>query len=436
MTRVGRTIAATAAIVLLGTACTIGQRSVSEGPRATRSPGPPSPRSTASPAAASPATGDPLCPPSPKPTATPERAGTLPAPLAAVADQVEGVRELRFEHPVGAQPVTRTKMQQLLAASFDQNYPIARIRAQGRALIAIGALPPGTDLVQALRDFSSGQVIGYFDTQSKHLVFIGTPNPTPFQRFTLAHELTHALDDQHFDLSRSDRIPLCEGDRSAAYTSLAEGDATQTQYEWATRTLSGPELLQLQNEAAAFPAPPEVPEFVQEELEFPYTAGQRFVEALQARGGESAVDAAFRDPPVSTEQILHPDRYPSDAPQELTVPDLAAKLGTGWKAIDREETGEEDLRTLLRLRLSSGAADDAAAGWDGGEYLAWAKGSTQTAVMLETVWDSAADADQFAGAILQWGEGQPIKVEHQGTSVTVLFASDGTSLRAVEHVTG
>ena len=425
--RTGRALPAALVLASLMSSCALGRGRVAEGLRPEPSRTAPSTAPASSPPPSS-AGRDPLCPPQPGPTATPEPASTLPPILARVADQVQQIRDLRFERPVGAEPVSQARMQQLVGGSFDQSYPADQVRRQGRALITIGALPPGSDLLAELRAFNTSQVVGFYDNQTKHLVFLGSGDPSAFERFTLAHELTHALDDQHFDLSRLDQLTgRCEGDQATAFLAMTEGDAVESQYRWALRFLSAEEIQQLQEDAAAFPPPPSVPEFVRREIEFPYAAGQTFIEALIARGGQAAVDAAFRNPPTSTEQILHPARYPGDVPQPVTVPDLAARLGAGWKAIDRQDVGEIDLQTLLGLRLTSDVVDQAATGWDGGQYLAWANG-THTAVLMQTVWDSGPDASQFAAAMRDWARTQPVDVAQGGASVVVLFASDPATL--------
>src|SRR5438552_1985404 len=109
----------------------------------------------------------------------------------------------------------------------------------------------------------------------------------------------------------------------------------------------------------------------------------------------------FDTPPTSTEQILHPVRYPGDVPVRVTIPNLAADFGSRWKLVDQMDVGEGFLRLLLGLRLRSNLADTAAAGWGGGEYRAWSDG-VREAVLMETVWDSGSDADQFAAAMRAW----------------------------------
>jgi hypothetical protein len=372
---------------------------------------------------------DPLCQPSPPESPAPAKPGRLPPVLARVARQVEEVRGLSFKRAVAAEPLSRREIEKLVADSYEEEVPRDQAEAEERALITIGALPEGTDLYKAVLDFGTSQIIGFYDTETRRLVFESDETPSPLARFTFAHELTHALDDQHFDLGLLDDLNrTCLDDRAAAYLSLVEGDAVLVQFEWARTTLSQDEIQQIQQEAAAFPPPPAtVPRFVQEQFAFPYEAGQAFVEALLARGGLDALDEALRNPPISTEQVLHPARYPSDAPQDVLVPDLSASLGMGWKAIDFSEVGEGFLRDMLELDLPPGEARVAASGWDGGEYRAFANGS-RTAVLLQTVWDSGRDAGEFAGAMRRWIGSRHAEVTRSGASVTVLFASDAQTL--------
>jgi hypothetical protein len=139
--------------------------------------------------------------------------------------------------------------------------------------------------------------------------------------------------------------------------------------------------------------------------------------------------------PVSTEQILHPERYPSDMPQPVTVPDLAGRLGPAWSDLYIEDVGEDWLRVLLELRLSSVEAEDAAAGWDGARYRAWTDG-THTAVLLESVWDTLGDASEFAGTLRTWAGSRPVLVELDGQRVNGMFGSDGATLSGLRAAAG
>jgi hypothetical protein len=353
--------------------------------------------------------------------------------IADVADQVEEVRGLGFVDPVSPQAVNQDQIGDLLKDALDRSFPQEMMERRSRAWSTIGVIPDGTDLKSAIQDYAGTQVIGFYDTESHQLVFSGSKQPSPYERVTLAHELTHALDDQHFDLHRLDVLEqTCRDEELSALVSLTEGSAVVFSIRYLVANLSPEEQVEFQREASSFePPPPSVPPFLLSLLISPYVHGQTFVESLLTRGGLPAVDRAFRDPPDSTEQVLHPDRYPKDEPQEVDVEDLAIRLGEGWAPIDVYQVGEAWLRLLLELKLDPAAAGQAAAGWDGGEYRAWANGD-QIAVLLQTVWDGADEAGAFAEAMSDWlGEG-PARVRQRGTRVDVLFGSDQPALQALQ----
>src|SRR5439155_12475487 len=126
-----------------------------------------------------------------------------------------------------------------------------------------------------------------------------------------------------------------------------------------------------------------VPPLVQTLALWPYLDGLNFITALVARGGPSVVNQALQRFPVSTEQVMHPDRYPSDTPVPVDVPDFGPSLGPGWRDLDVMQVGEEWLKAMLELRLGKSDAANAAAGWDGGLYRAWTDGP-HVAVVLST----------------------------------------------------
>jgi hypothetical protein len=412
--------AAALALAVLMSACVGGRVKLAQ------SPSPP-----ASAPSVPPSEQNPLCEPAPRTGQPGPTAGSLPPDVAQVATQVQAVRDLRFKQPVVPEPLGKDQIEQQLHDSLTDQFSGDTVRREGQTDIAIGALPAGTDLRQVLVAYGTSQIVGFYDTTNHRLVFEGGAQPTPFERFTLAHELTHALQDQNFGLSLLDRLnDTCQDERAEAFLSLAEGDAVQTQVQWARTNLSAEEIVQLQDEVDSFPPPPPTPPFVEQLFQFPYPNGQAFVEALQDRGGEQAVNDAFRNPPVSTEQILHPDKYPGDVPEPVAVPDLSSKLGEGWSLLHQQEIGEGWLLTLLQLRLAEGTARDAAAGWDGGLLRSWADGS-RTAVVIQTAWDSVQDADAFTAAMNDWFDRQAADVQQTGDRVQVLFASDQSTLDAL-----
>ncbi|HEY3210704.1 MAG TPA: hypothetical protein VGL18_13110 [Actinomycetota bacterium] len=380
---------------------------------------------------------DPLCKPPPPEKPSSKKGGGLPRAIAKIADQVQEVRGLSFKRPVSPEPVSRQQMARMLTDSYEENYPKDQAAAEGRALVTMGALPAGTDLYKAVLAFGTSQILGFYDTQTHRLVFQSNKAFSPLARFTLSHELTHALQDQNFGLGRLDRLNrTCRDDRAEAFLSLIEGDAVVSQIRWARANLSNDEIQQIQSEAARIPPPPaSVPRFVQEVFGFPYDAGQVFVQDILARGGLDALDAALRHPPISTEQVLHPAKYPKDTPRDVHAPDISARLGKGWKAIDFSDVGEGFLREMFQLELPAPEARQAAAGWDGGQYRAFGKGA-RTAVLLTTVWDTGRDAREFSDTMQRWVRHRRAKAVRMGASVNVLFASDAATLRLLETAVG
>jgi hypothetical protein len=238
----------------------------------------------------------------------------------------------------------------------------------------------------------------------------------------------HALEDQRFDLERLDPlIESCADERFQGALGLVEGTA---QYYSLLAVTADPNL-GMEDLAEAFfeglgagGAPPGVPPFVMATQIWPYIDGQGFVAALDARGGREEVDAALRELPVSTEQILHPERYPDEVPRGIEIADLTPALGGRWGDLDAMFVGEQWLRSMLELRVDAAVAADAADGWDGGAYRAWTDGR-DVVVVLETAWDSRADAQAFEDAATAWvGDGDTATVHRSDDEVTMVFATD------------
>ena len=396
-----------------------------------RSPDPSGPGSSA-------AAAERLCEvPEPKPNQDSGAPAEGPTPplIAQVMRQVEQLRGFDYDHPVVAEAVSQAEIDRDVVDYADLAYPRGQYERRSVAWDTIGVIPDGTDLRTAYEDYGSSQVIGYYDTITGTLKFTGTDDPSPLERITLAHELTHAIDDQRFGLERLDQLGAeCRDEDSAAATALVEGNATFFMLRWAQTFLSAAQQVQVGIEAGQQDTSTEgIPEFIVTLQAFPYDQGMRFVSALDSRGGLDEVDRAFEELPASTEQIIHPERYPNDAPTPVDVPDLSADLGPGWKDLDVMTIGEEWLQIALGLRLDTSQAETAAAGWDGGTYRAWSNGD-DSAVVLSTVWDTANDAAEFADAMNAWiadGDGSATVPEPQGKRVNVLFASDDATLETL-----
>jgi len=365
--------------------------------------------------------------------------GPTPPAIAEVMGELEQIRGFGFSANVVAEPVTQQDIAEGYREYIETYYPEEFYARRGLAWQTIGVIPQGTNIRDELLEYGSTQVIGYYDTVTGELVFLGQKDPTPLERVTLAHELTHAIDDQRFGLEKVDVLGAeCREEELQATLGLVEGNATFFMLRWAQTFLTVEEQIELSAEAAAQQPPPsDIPPFIDEMQQWPYTAGLRFVTALEGDGGLEAIDSAFLDMPVSSEQVLHPERYPNDVPTPVDVPDLASELGAGWEDLDVQPVGEIWLDVALGLRLDGLDASEASAGWDGGIYRAWSDGD-RVAIVLATAWDSERDAEEFAAGMQRWvtaGETPGEVLTPGGTSVRVLFATDAETLGALESAT-
>jgi hypothetical protein len=154
-------------------------------------------------------------------------------------------------------------------------------------------------------------------------------------------------------------------------------------------------------------------------LTFPAEHGLDFVRSLFLDGGWAAVDQAYATPPTSTEQILHPERYPKDAPRPPEFPDPAPALGEGWTTDDAGGLGEWRTRLVLEAYLDPEQAALAAEGWDGDRYVLLSRGEGQArALILHTRWDTVRDAHEFATAFRAYGESRFGPAKRSGTALT------------------
>ena len=381
---------------------------------------------------------DRLCTVSTKGANTPSGGPSRPsAAIREIEEQLQEVRGLSFEEPVPAEPVTAKEMARRIGAETDAILGGDQVGRRSLAWQTLGAIPEGTDLAAAYRGLMTGGVIGYYDPDSGALVFIGSGDPTSMERFVLAHEFTHALDDQHFNLGRFDHLAAeCDDEAYAGALATTEGSAQLSAFSLVDEFFSSADTGALFADTFSGSdgaIPEDTPPFIFDELGFPYDRGMVFMEAMRDRGGIEAVNDALEAPPVSTEQILHPERYPGDEPRNVEVGDLGAKVGDGWVELDVMGVGEDFLSRMLAVHDAPLEASEAAAGWDGGRYRAWRKGD-QVVVALATVWDTEPDAEAFEEALNRYidqGIGADrAEVARGGSTVNALFATDAASLAA------
>jgi hypothetical protein len=175
---------------------------------------------------------------------------------------------------------------------------------------------------------------------------------------------------------------------------------------------------------------------MKDDFAFPYFQGFTFVQSFYDQGGWSAIDAVYQNPPVSTEQILHPELYPNDTPIPVDLPDLVSALGEGWREVSRNQMGEWYNYLILaraaneNARLDDTTAQNAAAGWGGDEYLVLHNDATDsTAFVMKTIWDTPNDAEEFSTAFQQYADIRfGVSASQQGDTLTWSYPGGCSSL--------
>jgi len=284
---------------------------------------------------------------------------------------IQGFRQLRFKQPVPLVVKSSDEAEAMMEADLMRDYTDNQLEADGVAGALTGLFPAHIDLKAESLKLLKDQVAGFYDPHGKEMVLVeggadvGLWNSAAqfmIQRdvvgeMLLAHELTHALQDQNFDLESSLDKVKDDDDRALALKSVAEGDATLAGFGYALGRMdnSTADTLvdSLKNLPQALAAQaPGTPEGLSVPLLFQYSEGARFVAEAYRRGGWPGVDALYRNPPQSSRQILHPARYfDSPAPQPRIVLAGYDRIMSGWKKADDDTYGELLLRVILERNL-------------------------------------------------------------------------------------
>jgi heme-degrading monooxygenase HmoA len=339
-------------------------------------------------------------------TASPEASQASAAEIyARIRTQVEAIRGLQPTADVDPVAIDETQLRTNLEAEFDKENTADALQFSEETLITLGLLPPGSSLRKLTLDFQASQVAGYYSPDRKELFVVSRSGSLgPAEEVTYAHEFTHQLQDQTFDLSKLGLDSANQSDRALAQLALVEGDAVSVQSSWTTANLTPEELGELLTSSLdpeAIAALRNAPPYLRDTALFPYQDGFAFVSNRIRAGGYPAVDAVYAKLPESTEQVLHPDKYVAgEAPVAVKVPSgLAAQMGAGWKAAGEDTLGELILQLWLTGNgVTAATAREAAAGW-AGDHLELLRGPNgATTVYLVTQWDSLVDAAEFSSA--------------------------------------
>ncbi len=276
--------------------------------------------------------------------------------------------------------------------------------------LAFDLIDPTVDLYAITAQMNGENVGGYFDLDTSTINLVLSQGDDPGsaldyrEEMMYVHEYTHALQDANFNVLDLFHVAYHQPEGDVALRSLIEGDAMFTQHLYMNAALGvhpdTQSILQMTlldaNTLSSLPVPP----VILSELYLPYLDGMNFVKALYQVDGWETVNAAYDNPPVSTEHILHPDRYlAGDMPIEVEIAPMPDILRGEWTLVTTGTLGEFYLRQYLSTQLDRMAVDQAATGWGGDRYrLFYNVDTDQRAWVLVSVWDTPTDQAEFSAA--------------------------------------
>ena len=338
-------------------------------------------------------------------------ASDLRTVVAELSRFVESARGLEFleEIDVVLLDDEEFKGRLLEEAEFDPD----ELELTAKVLGALALLEGDVDLGDALEELLGAAVAGFYDPETGDLVVRGA-DPSPAVRITLVHELTHALQDQHFELHRPE-LDDVDDETGQAFDGLVEGDAERVA-DLYRDSLTAAERKEAEREqavqAAGLSRSTAIPPVLIEILTFPYVVGPSFVDATVDAG---RLDDAFTDPPTTSEHLFHPESYlAGEGAADVTPPQAEGDI------IDEGVLGELGLLLMLRRAVPAELAFRAADGWGGDWYVAWDDGEV-TCVRAAIAADSPTDASELHEALTLWA------ADHANAAVTAADTVDFTA---------
>ena len=335
------------------------------------------------------------------PQPTPISSADALAIFTQIEDQVSDLRDLPAPDIGPPDVITRDDLAVELEALFDETWSDEQLAADNLTLRAMGLLTADQDIRELTEQLYAGQVLGFYNFEDQRMVVVTDAGLTAEAQITYAHEFTHAMQDAAFDTGAARDATAEDDDTALAQLALEEGDGVVAMFQWAFGNLAPDQLGGIG--ATPLPDMSGIPDWMVQQLEFPYLAGSAWVSGLWASGGWDAVNAAYDQPPASTEQVLHPEKYVSgEQPADVPDPDVATVMGSGWTTVESSTVGEAMLGIWLgALGVSQSDAEVAAAGW-GGDRLSVASGPNDEWGMAWRIeWDTTAQADEFDEAYSQ-----------------------------------
>ena len=338
--------------------------------------------------------------------------------LQTLGTAVAERRGLPLMHEVPVFLMRHTDLRDFFFGAYDKDdYALAD--ATESLYHLLGIVDRDTAYLDLLEDFYVGLVLGFYDTDRDQFIVVSDNDHLAARDVgTITHEYVHVLQDQHFAIDAAFDAATTT-DATLALRLLTEGDARRTE----------PQVGNVAAQVAATlePARDRLPGFsgrmppaLRRLFDAPYNEGVAAVQQIAAAGGTEAINALLREPPPSTEQLLHTDkRTAGEVPLPVPDPDLVAVLGEAWEEIALDTLGEFFLRLTLENRLGAPLAIDAAAGW-GGDRLAIYSQAEARLLVWDLQWDTVADAEALFDAWRLW--------LGPGSGVQTVAAADGARI--------
>ncbi len=341
--------------------------------------------------------------PQPAPAVNP-RSAAISETTEEVLRETSEIRKLPVLRSVKSGAQTRAEIEQMLIKNLNENSTPEQMRASSLALRKFGLAPADFDLRSFIIKLYTEQVAGYYEPKTQQF-YLADWISLDEQKPVMAHELTHALQDQHFNLRRLEKWPKHDSDAELAAHALVEGDATVVMMQYIMRS----PLRQLAmfksmvtGGSSATEQIEKAPRVLRETLLFPYTQGSFFASEIYKRGGWELVSKSYEYLPKSTEQILHPEKYfaREEPLAKIEWKNISGFLGKNWKMIDHDVNGEWGYYLILdQFIQSTDESRRAVAGWNGDRYVLY-EGPTKDDVLIAqyTYWDTEQDAQEFFDA--------------------------------------
>lgn len=326
--------------------------------------------------------------------ASPDAAKTTAnAEFSAAADEVlarmSEITGLKLRTPLKKTLRSREEIRAYVIREMNEDKEPAERYASSRSAEAFGLLPKGFEFDNFMVDLLTEQIAGLYDPKA-HEFYIADWIPLADQRMVMAHELTHALEDQHFQIEAWTKAARPNDDAELAREAVLEGSAMASMIDYllgdtgrSLKDLPDINPSMLVGDMGSMPGLQKAPPFLKDALVFPYFAGLTFCADLLKSGGWSSLPAVFANPPISTQQVMHPALYHSGkVPAQIKLPDVDKVLGPEWSKLEENVMGEFGWKEVFKQFLGDDRAKSLAAAWEGDRYAVFEQKQTKRLVLV------------------------------------------------------